>query len=77
MTTLIVHQIEEQFAHLSSEDQLSFLDRLAHQRLGVAGSNATSPEGLAGALVAGWENQRKVERAESRSGESDLLSEAW
>ena len=77
MTTQTVNQIEEQFARLSPEDQLSLLDRLAHQRRpGVSGSNGATGR-FSGALAVRREIQPEVDRKESRADESDLLSEAW
>ena len=77
MATVAVNQLERQFAHLSVEEQLALLDRLALKcRLVVAGSNGameTHPE----VLAATHEVPREVDRSESRSAESDLLSEAW
>jgi hypothetical protein len=77
MTTQTVHQIEEQFAHLSSEDQKLLLDRLAQQRqLEVARHNGSGGQ-LAGPLAAPRELQRKAGPVEFNPAASDLLSEAW
>lgn len=77
MATVAVNQIERQFAHLSVEDQLALLDRLALQcRLAIAGGKAVQ-ENRPNVLAAAREVPRELERTESMSAESDLLSEAW
>ena len=78
MATAAVNEIEKQFAHLSLEDQLSVLERLAlHFRVGHAVNSGFHGDPL-GVSLAYLEMQRELDRlgSEFGAGDSDLLSES-
>lgn len=75
MATPAFSEIESEFARLSSEDQLSLLERLIHRaRVAVSGRRGTWEAGLS-AMAADPEMQRELSRinAEFSVAETDGL----
>jgi len=75
MATSALNEIENEFARLSPEAQLSLLERLVHQtRLSVAGHSDAWDAGVC-AMAADPEIQQELSRinAEFRAAETDML----